>query len=83
MQPPKRSIGAAPMGVHADGGLEKSIFLIFKSFQKKKIGAEFGGFGPGKRFLRRFGSPQTKNHSKICLGVDFLGQKKSLTNFEN
>ena len=53
-------IGAAPMGVHADGGLEKSIFLIFKSSQKK-IGAEFGGFGPGKRFLRRFGSLWTKN----------------------
>ena len=70
------------MGVHADGGLEKSIFLMFKSSQKK-FGAEFGGFGPGKRFLRRFGSPQTKNHSKICLGGDFLDQKKILKIFEN
>ena len=38
--------------------------------------AEFGGFGPGKGFLRRFGRLWIKNRPKICLGGDFLGQNK-------
>jgi len=46
--------------------------MIFQFFQKI---VEFGGFGPGKRFPRRFGRNPTKKHPKICLGGDFLGQK--------
>ena len=36
------------MGVHADGGLEKSIFLIFKSSQKKKSGPNLAVLAPEK-----------------------------------
>ena len=36
------------MGVHANGGLEKSIFLIFKSSQQKKSGPNLAVLAPEK-----------------------------------
>ena len=60
------------MGFHADGGLEKSIFLIFKSSQKKS-GPNLAVLAPEKDSSGDLEEIPQKNHPNRCLGGDFLG----------
>ena len=64
------------MGVHADGGLEKSIFLIFKSSQKKKSGPNLAVLAPEKDSSEDLGAHRPKIIQKYALAAIFWTKRK-------
>ena len=68
----KTTIKKAPMGVHADGGLENVFFKIFGIFFKNLL----GHFGFSVGFLAVFCVGSTDFHPKRCLGARFWARTK-------
>ena len=63
------------MGVHADGGLEKSIFLIFKNSQKKS-GPNLAVLAPEKDSSEDLGAHRPKIIQKYALAAIFWTKRK-------
>ena len=66
------------------GGVLFKTRTQYQGVLGKNLLAEFGGFGPGKRFLRRFGTLQKKIVQKYALAATFWAKNNCLifsTNF--
>ena len=71
------------MGVHADGGLEKSIFLIFKSSQnKKKSGPNLVVLAPEKDSSGDLGEIPQKIVQIDALAATFWAKNKIFKNLQ-